>query len=339
MLVIPVVKVPVVEGLPLERAVAEIVAAGLTVDDPVVYEFSRDVAPNYVISQTNAGEEVRQNTPIRLYVSKGVETVEIPQLTGLPLEEAEGLLAELGVPEENITVDEDHSDQQAGTVIGQFPLAGHRVDPLSVAVRLEVSQGPDEVIMPNLIGLLPQEAQAALERQGLELLDKNIVYDKEFFEKGKVFKQFPYQPGEPVKPPGHDIMIYVSDGLPENARVTTYTVSIGPKTEGEESDIRILVSDAMGDGQEKVARKVMRRQSFAFQVVTSPGKDALIEVYQDGSKVEQYIWTYSQAAGSGIPASSSGGTAAGDSGGDAGETPEAETAVASDLPDGEESEP
>ncbi|WP_309121349.1 Stk1 family PASTA domain-containing Ser/Thr kinase [Paenibacillus sp.] len=298
--VIPTVKVPTVEGLPLERAKTEIEAAGLVVEDPIVYEFNREVPLDYVISQTKKDEEARASTPIRLYVSKGIEMVEMPALVGLTEAEAKAALDELGIPGERVEYDTEFSDKEdPGDVFEQFPPALQPIDPLDTSVRVVVSRGREEIDMPELLGLTAQEAQAMLERAGLELLEKNIVREPAYFEKGRVFKQFPYQPGDPVKPPGEGIMIYISEGLPKEARATTYTVVIGPKEQGAESAIRILVTDAMGERVEAVNQKVSSEQSFTFEVVTSPSKNASIEVFQDDAKLDQYTWTHRQAEESG----------------------------------------
>jgi len=302
--VIPTVQVPLVEGLRLERAIAEIEGAGLVVEEPIVYEFNRDVPVDHVISQSRAGETARANTPIRLTVSKGVEMVDMPELSGRSEEEALLALTELGIPENNVVIDQEFSEEAPGSVLEQFPPAGQQVDPMQTSVRLVVSQGPEDVEMPNLIGSTVQEAQAMLERQGLELEERNIVRERAYYEEGKVYEQFPYEPGERVKPPGDGITIYVSSGLPEEARVTQYTVSIGPDEQGGESAVRILLTDAMGDRVEKVNEPVSSQRSFTFAIVTSPNKSAVIEVFQDDTKVEQYTWTHNQAMESSGQASS-----------------------------------
>jgi beta-lactam-binding protein with PASTA domain/tRNA A-37 threonylcarbamoyl transferase component Bud32 len=298
-LVIPEVEVPHVEGLPLERAKTEIEAAQLVVDEPIVFEFSREVPADYVISQTKAGEKARIQTPIGLIVSKGIQKVNFPDLLGKTEVEALAALDELGIPKEKVKINKAYSNEGEGGVIEQFPQANEEIDPLGASVRLVISQGREEVDMPNLIGLTAPEAQALLERDGLEVLDKNIVREKAYFEEGKVFKQFPYKPGDPVIPPGEGILITVSSGLPSEARVTTYTVVIGPKEPGQDTVVRILLSDAMGDRVEVINQTVSSQQSLPFRIVTSPNKSAVIEVYQDDSKVEQFTWTHNQAGESG----------------------------------------
>jgi beta-lactam-binding protein with PASTA domain/tRNA A-37 threonylcarbamoyl transferase component Bud32 len=298
-LVIPTVEVPLVEGLPLERARTEIEGAGLVVEQPIAYEFDRDVPADYVIAQTKKGETARVDTPIHLTVSKGIELVTIPDVLGKTEAEARSVFEELGIPADNVVTELKYSDTGEGGVIEQFPRPEEQVDPLETSIRLVVSQGPEQVDMPDVTGLTAQEAQAILEREGLALEEKNIVREKAYFPKGKVFKQFPYKPGDPVKPPGDGIIVYVSKGLPDEAKVTMYTVSIGPKQQGTDSVVRILVTDAMGDRVEAVNQIVSGQQSLSFEVVTSPSKSAVIEVFRDDDKIDQYTWTHNQAAESG----------------------------------------
>jgi len=300
--VIPTVVVPNVEGLRLDMAKAQLEAAGLVVEEPI-FEFSRETPADYVISQTEKEEEVKPGTPIRLYVSKGIELLQMPDLADMTEEEALAALTEAGVAKENVTIAREHSPKKAGSVVEQFPQAAQQVDPLETPIRIVVSRGPEDVAMPDLVGRTVAEAEALLQKAGLELKQANVIREKAYFEKGRVFNQFPYQPGEGVKPPGEGIQIYVSDGLPNEARVTRYTVMIGPKEQGGSSAIRIVVTDAMGDRVEAVNQTVTSDQSFTFDVVTSPSKNAVIEVFQDDGKVEQYTWTYAQASDSGGSAS------------------------------------
>ena len=298
-LIIQDVEVIDVRNKPLDEARAALEELGFVVEEPV-FEFNRDVPESYVISQSPVNQKAKEGSSVQLTVSKGIQMFDMPDLVGLTEQEAKKMLTDMGVPEADISINPENSDKPPGEVIEQFPDEGMEIDPLSgIIFRLHVSQGPEEIPMPNLIGLTPTEAQAVLEREGLELLEENIIHEKAFFEAGKVYKQFPYDPEAMVKPPGEGITIYVSEGLPDDAAVTTYTVEIGPLHEGQESVIRILVTDAMGDRNEVVNQKITSVQSFPFQVVTSPNKNAIIEVFQDDNKHDQITWTHTQAQQSG----------------------------------------
>ncbi|WP_199617846.1 Stk1 family PASTA domain-containing Ser/Thr kinase [Paenibacillus alkalitolerans] len=304
-LIIPEVTVPDVTGWPLEDAKERLEEVGLVVAQPIAEEPSRDVALNHVIRQDKKDPDTAKvNTTIRLVVSTGIEMVTIPPLEGKTKSEAVTALTDLGIPELNIETKEEFDDRPAGEVIEQFPSANDSVDPMTDSVTLKISKGPDTVPMPDLIGKTVDEAEALLEKEGLTLKKENIVEEPAYYPAGKVYEQFPYKPGNPVKPPGEEIMIYVSTGLPDEARVTTYKVTVGPRQEGAESEIRIVVSDAMGDRKEAAKRKVKQQETFSFDVVTSPSKNAVIEVFQDDVKNNHITWTYQQAGEAGGNASS-----------------------------------
>lgn len=293
--VIPTVDVPNVEGMTLERAEEQIEGAGLTVEQPVMFEFNRDVPANYVIRQSKANETARLETPIRLTVSKGKETVVVPELIGSTEAEALNELTALGIAEPSVEIEEQFSDEAVGTVVNQYPSGGETIDPIDTSIRLVVSKGREQASMPNLIGLTEQEALALLEREGLEIAPDHIVREPAYSPEGKVFKQFPYNPGEAVKPPGSEIMIYLSSGMPKEAIETQYRVTIGASRSGESSSVRLLVTDAMGDRVEAVNRTVASEETFSVPVVTSPAKNAVIEVFRDDEKIDQITWTYQQA--------------------------------------------
>jgi serine/threonine-protein kinase len=308
-LIIPTVDVPSVERLPLDRAVGLIEEAGLVVEQPILFEFSREVPADYVIAQSKAGETARELTPIRLTVSKGVQTFEMPNLIGKPQVDATALLKELGMPNSSLEIEYDFSEREEGNIVSQFPSANQTVDPFVTIVRLVVSRGLEAIDMPNLIGLTLAEAQALLERNGLVLQEKNIIREKTYFPEGRVFKQFPYEPEELVEPPAEEILVYISGGLPEEAESSSYTVIVSPNEQNKQSAVRVVISDAMGEQLEVINRTIAAKESLTFEVVTSPLKNAVIEVFLDGKKLDQLTWTYQQALENNASSSSTGANA------------------------------
>ena len=292
--VVPTVDVPLIEGFPLDSAKTLIEDAGLTIEEPIIYEFNREIPLNYVISQSKAGEKARQRTPIRLVVSKGIELIEMPNLTGKSLEDGTRLLKGLGITDTEFVVETVYDESQAGTIIKQFPDVNEEIDPLETSIRLIVSQGTEEIEMPNLIGLSLIEAQAMLERNGLVLQEKNVIREKAYFQKDKVYKQFPYEPSDPVKPPAQEILIYISDGYPSEAIEKSISVTVSPAVSGEASSIQIYVTDALGEKIEVVNQTITATQIYSFQVVKSPSKNAVIEVFRNNEKIEQFISTYKE---------------------------------------------
>lgn len=123
-----IASVPDVRGSSVDDATAELQAAGLGVQTS---EVESDEAEGTVVSQSPAaGAKVDRGTRVSLSVSKGpsVQPVEVPDVAGLPQDEAQAQLEELGLRVR--VVDETAPDPaQVGTVLRQVPPAGRSVPP------------------------------------------------------------------------------------------------------------------------------------------------------------------------------------------------------------------
>jgi serine/threonine protein kinase/beta-lactam-binding protein with PASTA domain len=99
----------------------------------------------------------------------GTEFVTMPNVVGMQVDDAEGLLGDRGFTDirtKKRVVEPAIS--KPGTVIEQTPAATNQVDP-SKTVLLTVAKAPPKVAVPPLEGLTVDEAQAALEEVGLVL--------------------------------------------------------------------------------------------------------------------------------------------------------------------------
>jgi serine/threonine-protein kinase len=129
----------------------------------------------------------------------------VPDVVGLPIEEAETKLAKA-----NFTpIREDvHSFEPAGTVLSQAPGGGARLR-LGSAVRLGVSDGRGEaVVIPRLTGLTEAEAVHRLERLGLVAAIGRVPVDDKHLD-GIVVDQIPIGDGTKVVDVGATVTIYV----------------------------------------------------------------------------------------------------------------------------------
>ena len=120
------------------------------------------------------------------------DTVEVPELVGRMLPDAERLLAEAGLGIEGM--DEfAHASEPRGIVLAQSPLGGQQLLPGS-AVRLAVSSGPRRGRVPDLIGLPATTAVPLLTRAGFD-----VVVEREFVpgaQLGQVLRSVPAPGGE-----------------------------------------------------------------------------------------------------------------------------------------------
>ncbi|GEM_PF-81747 len=125
---------------------------------------------------------------IILYVSKGEQTFEMPNLIGLILNDAESALPVL-----TMEIDEfiyEYTDiQPEGYIFNQSPLEGSTITK-STSITVFISKGEDpQGEIPELIGLTEEEALASLLMSGFE--NVTVVFEESPEEIELVFSQIP----------------------------------------------------------------------------------------------------------------------------------------------------
>jgi serine/threonine-protein kinase len=137
-------------------------------------------------------------------VSTSAASVAVPSLVGLTQEKATDAVASTGLSLKFVT---RTADDPAGTVIAQAPAAGGFVGD-GGTVTLVVSRGPPPVVVTNVAGKAPADAQAALEAQGFVVQVKH-QYD-ETVPVDVVIGTTPA--GDSKAPRDSTVMLLVSDG-------------------------------------------------------------------------------------------------------------------------------
>ncbi|MGH3114584.1 MAG: Stk1 family PASTA domain-containing Ser/Thr kinase, partial [Gaiellaceae bacterium] len=149
------VGVPLVEGIPRDRAVERIEAAGLEAD--VEEQPSTEVERDIVIEQNpKEGTQVSKGSIVTITVSTGPAQVEVPRLVGLTYEEAVDALNDLGLEPQRREV---FSQKPVGQVTGQNPKAGEIVDE-GTRVEVRVSKGVQQIAVPDVLGQSESSARA-----------------------------------------------------------------------------------------------------------------------------------------------------------------------------------
>jgi len=134
-----------------------------------------------------------------------VTQVEVPNVVGKPVAEAQTLLEDDGFKVE--ITQEANEDQEKGVVFDQDPDFGKSVDEGST-VQLKVSSGAEAVPVPDVVGSPVEQARLLLTGQGFKVAEEQVV-DEEA-PVGEVVDQEP-GPGEEV-PKGSEIKLFVSKG-------------------------------------------------------------------------------------------------------------------------------
>ena len=150
----PKVKLPDLRGSSL--AAAETILSNLGLKPRVVRLFS-DRPPDTVTGQFPApGELVVRGSTVRINVSRGVQTEEVPSVLGQSFASASSRLQAAGFTVSRIEVE---SDQPKDTVIDQDPEPGS-VQPRGTRVTLTVSKGAETALVPDVT---QQEENVAVE--------------------------------------------------------------------------------------------------------------------------------------------------------------------------------
>ncbi|MEW9667569.1 Stk1 family PASTA domain-containing Ser/Thr kinase [Ammoniphilus sp. 3BR4] len=281
---VPEVVTPRVEGMYLDEALEVLKEKEL---NHVIQErFNDEVPKDMVIRQTPPPSmRVKQKSEITLFVSKGQQQIAMPELVGLPERHIELQLEKFA----NVKVERKPSNEYAsGIVMNQEPAAGEMVTPSQTNVIITISTGKQTVLMPELIGLPVEQAQALLEKNGLK---GKLKPEPSYMKKGTVFRQYPFQPGSQA-PPGAEIEMGVSNGFPSDAKVISEPVLV---LLGDQptADIVIMVSDARGKDIELIRETIRQSDTFDVEVVLSPTQDATITIHKDGSLLEKRNIQYS----------------------------------------------
>ncbi len=155
----------------------------------VAETYNADVPAGQVVSQTpEGGTKVKEERLVTIYVSKGGEDVEMPDLTGMSKSDAEAQLKKMGLKLGSVY--EKYSDEEAGTVIKQDPRAGSKIS-RGQSVDITVSKGKQtkKVSIPDVTGGSLSAAKSALQSRGLKV--GNVTYESSRQAPGTVIRQSP----------------------------------------------------------------------------------------------------------------------------------------------------
>jgi eukaryotic-like serine/threonine-protein kinase len=211
------VQVPNVVGETEDDATQTLEDAGFEVE--VEREFNDDVRRNEVFEQDpEAGERLERGETVTITVSRGERQVEVPDLEGQTVGEAQGTLADANLELGSVT--NEASEAEEGTIIGQDPGPGEQVQPGS-PVNVTVSSGPETVVVPNVVCQDIDEAQATITGAGLGFDVTGERFSDECPE-GTVAEQNPGGGAEVVR--GTTVRVKESQG-PEPEPTITITIT------------------------------------------------------------------------------------------------------------------
>lgn len=215
-------------------------------------EYNENVEEGKIISQDPAYQEnytIKEHSEISVVISKGTETVEVPDVVGKTREEAEKLLKDAGLVAE--ITEENDEKVEAGIVLSQDIEDGETVNKGST-VKLVVSKGSGivNVEVPSLVGKTEQEAKKLLTEAGLKV---NVVNDEdESKNDGVVLRQ------------SKDAGTEVQEG-------TTITITVNKVSEAKEATFTIDVEAITGGYEEETGNSTSGNTAKTVDITITVG--------------------------------------------------------------------
>jgi serine/threonine-protein kinase len=179
------VKVPDVVGLDFEEAQTALQDKGLNV---VRHDEASDDVDAGKVTRTNppADAPVERGSDVEVFVSSGAAQVSVPDVSGADQVAATQTLNNAGLHVQKAS--QASSSVPSGTVIDTDPAAGTPV-PRGSTVTINVSTGPEQVQVPNVIGQTQSAATQALTDAGLDV--RVVQVPSTAPNNGKVITQTP----------------------------------------------------------------------------------------------------------------------------------------------------
>jgi len=217
------VPIPNVVNLPITEAEERLAAEGFVVGE-ITTEERDDIAENTVISSDPpAATQVLQGTTVNLVVAAPPSSVQVPgEVVGMTEVEARAVL-EAPPFEFVVTTDVAPSPTvPVGTVMSVRPGPGELVE-IGSSVLIIVSEGPEPVRVPPLVGRTEADARNQLTEDGL--VPRVIFQDGSFgpSEDGRVLDQS--VPSGALVDPGTEVVMTVARNTTPATTTTTSTTT------------------------------------------------------------------------------------------------------------------
>ena len=215
------VDMPNFVGKTLEEAQTMAEDLDLTIETEEVA--SSEVEEGKIVSQDPEYSEtkIEVGTTIKLKVSKGPETAELPKLEGMKIEDARVTAESLGITLVEETENSDKVEQ--GVIIRQDTAVGTLVKS-GDTVTVHVSAGAEKVRVPTVVGMDEGTAVATLKNAGL---NPTVKYEShEDKEEGKVISQTIEENTEVAKNSAIEIVVNKIEKEEKTIRISVNVNSI-----------------------------------------------------------------------------------------------------------------
>lgn len=268
------VPVPDVVNMTQSAAQSAIEAAGLTATITLAYS---DTVPNGIVISQNppAGTSVAPGSAVSFEVSKGPEPVDVPDVVGMTEADAQAAIENAGLIVGN--VDHAYSDTVPdGQVSSQDPASDRTALP-GTPVKLVVSDGPEPVNVPNVVGMTESEAQTAIDAVGVTVGTVDYAFS-DTVAKDHVISQNPVADTSVL--PGTAVALVVSKGpdlvtVPDVVGMTESAAQTALTAERLQASVTRVYSDTVPEGEvisQDPAAGASVAPNTTVRIVVSKGK-------------------------------------------------------------------
>ncbi len=257
-------EVPDVMGMTAEQAQVAIEQAGFKVGE-VKNVYDDAAEPGTVVGQSpKGGEQADKGSKINIDVSQGSEEIEVPEVVGMTLDEARKAITVAGFSVGETT--KEYSDTvEEGKVMKQTP-SGKTKAAQGSKIDLVISQGTDQVEVPDVTGMSLDAARARLEKAGLKLQQAGSEYSSSVAENCIISQS----PNSGKVPKDTAISVVVSKG---------------------KEDTTVVVPNVLGSSQQ-YAESAMRDAGLSVNVISNysentPAGQVMQQSISGGQRVEK----------------------------------------------------
>ncbi|HDA2147463.1 TPA: serine/threonine protein kinase Stk1 [Staphylococcus aureus] len=254
--------------------------------------YSDKYPENEIIKTTpNTGERVERGDSVDVVISKGPEKVKMPNVIGLPKEEALQKLKSLGL--KDVTIEKVYNNQAPkGYIANQSVTANTEIAIHDSNIKLYESLGIKQVYVEDFEHKSFSKAKKALEEKGFKVESKEEYSDD--IDEGDVISQSPK--GKSVDE-GSTISFVVSKGKKSDSsdvKTTTESVDVPYTGKNDKSQkVKVYIKDKDNDGStEKGSFDITSDQRIDIPLRIEKGKTASYIVKVDGKTVAEKEVSY-----------------------------------------------
>jgi len=287
------IEIPDVANMEPEEAKETLEKAGFVIGKEREQN-SDDVEEGLVIkTDPKAGLTRVEGTKINLIISIGNEEIEMDDYIGQGIDQVTTVLNNMDF--KDIELEYEHSDQPAGTIIGQSPEAGEKVVAEDTTVTLTISEGVRYVTVPDLNGF-NQTAISEYERNTGLNIEVSSEEHSDTVPAGSVISQDPHANAQVQE--GGTVKVVLSKG-PAPKQVKMYVNSIvipyEPIELGVPQVVEIYIEDKNRRMSEPVETiEITEDYTYKIQLEIEEGQKAAYRIVRDSMEISKATISYDE---------------------------------------------